>query len=130
MTRGHLLDASALLAVMFNEPGAEVVLGILDDSEIHAVNLAEAIRKLVDYGAPAEDAVSRIATLNRDVIEEFTAEQAYEVARLAPEAKRLGLSLGDCVCLILAEWYGKAAVTADRDWRKVRGRKVRVVPIR
>jgi PIN domain nuclease of toxin-antitoxin system len=130
LTRGHLLDASALLAVMFDEPGAVVVRDILDDSEIHTVNLGEAVRKLVDYGAPAEDAVSRIATLNLEVIEEFSAEQAYETGRLAPEARRLGLSLGDCVCLVVAEWHGLAAVTADRAWRKVRGRKVKVVPIR
>lgn len=45
MRRGHLLDASALLAVLFKEPGAENVLRIIDDSEIHAVNLAETIRK-------------------------------------------------------------------------------------
>jgi PIN domain nuclease of toxin-antitoxin system len=130
MNRGHLLDASALLAVMFGEPGADKVRELLDDSRIHAVNLAETVRKLVDYRAPAEEAVSRIATLNLEVVEEFTAEQAYEIGRLAPEAKRLGLSLGDCVCLILAEWHGVTAVTADRDWRKVRGRKVKVLLIR
>lgn len=130
MTRGHLLDASALLAVIFNETGADMVRELLDDSQIHAVNMAEAVRKLVDRGAPAEEAVSRISMLNLEVLEEFSAEQAYEIGRLAPEAKRLGLSLGDCLCLILAEWHGVSAVTADRDWRKVRGRKVKVVLIR
>lgn len=130
MTRGHLLDASALLTVMFNEPGADIVRELLDDSRIHAVNLAEAVRKLVDRGAPVEETVARIATLNLEVMEEFNAEQAYEMGRLAPEARRLGLSLGDCVCLIMAEWHGVTAVTADGDWRKVRGRKAKVVLIR
>lgn len=130
MTRNHLLDASGLLALLFNEPGAESILDVLDDCAIHAVNLAEAVRKLADAGASAGEAAAEIDALNLEVIDEFGAAQAYEIARLAPEAKRLGLSLGDCVCLITAEWRGLTALTADRSWKKLRGRKVKIVLIR
>jgi ribonuclease VapC len=130
VTRHHLLDASALLAVVFDEPGAEAVRDILDDCEIHALNLAEAVRKLVDYGASPEEAQANIEALDLVVIEGFGAEQAYRIAHLAPEAKRLGLSLGDCVCLTLAELHGMAAVTADRAWGRIRGRKGQVALIR
>ena len=130
MTRGHLLDASALLAMIFNETGAAMVAGLLDDSEIHSLNLAEAMRKMVALGMPADEVIGQIEALNLEVIEELRAEQAYEIARLSPEAKRLGLSLGDCVCLALAEWHGVKAVTADRSWQKLQGRKVEVVLIR
>jgi PIN domain nuclease of toxin-antitoxin system len=130
LTRHHLLDASALLAVIFEEPGAETVRDILDDCEIHALNLAEAVRKLVDYGASPEDAQANVETLNLAILDGFGAEQAFEIARLAPEAKRLGLSLGDCVCLTVAERHGATAVTADRAWGRIRGRKGQVVLIR
>jgi ribonuclease VapC len=130
VTRNHLLDASALLALIFDEPGADRVRELLDDSKIHAVNLAEVVRKMVALGMSAEEVISHIASLNLEVIEGLSATQVYEIARLAAEAKRLGLSVGDCVCLTQAEWYGSAAVTADRTWQEVRGRKVKMVLIR
>ena len=85
MTRSHLLDASGLLALLFDEPGAESLLDLLDDCAIHAVNLAEAVRKLADAGASAEGAAAEIGALNLEVIAEFGAAQAYEIARLAQD---------------------------------------------
>ena len=59
MTHRYLLDASALLAVIFQEPGADRVLEVIDDSEIHAVNLAEVMRKMVAVGMPPGEVVSQ-----------------------------------------------------------------------
>ncbi len=130
MRRRHLLDASAVLAVIFNEPGADRVEAVLDDSEIHAVNLAEVLCKLVSVGKPIDEVIARVDELNLDVIEELSVEQTREIARLTPEAKRLGLSLGDCVCLVVAEWTGMTAVTAERRWSEIQGRTVKVAQIR
>ena len=41
MTDRFVLDASALLSILLNEPGQVDVFGILDRGEIHSVNLAE-----------------------------------------------------------------------------------------
>lgn len=130
MTRHHLLDASALLALIFNEPGADRVREVIDDSRIHAVNLAEAMRKLVSLGMPPDKVIARLGELNLEVIEELSVKQVHEIARLAPEAKRLGLSLGDCLCLAVAESSGAVAVTAERRWSELRGRSVKIVQIR
>ena len=130
MTRGHLLDASALLALIFNEAGADRVQAVIDDSEIHAINLAEVMRKLVSIGKPVDEVIAQLDALKLDVIEELSIQQVQEFARLAPEAKRLGLSLGDCVCLVIAEWNGMTAITAERRWSELQGRKVKVLQVR
>jgi PIN domain nuclease of toxin-antitoxin system len=128
--RKYLLDASALLAVIRNEPGADRVLAVLDNSVIHAVNLAEVVRKLVAFGKPVDEVIAYTDALNLEVLEELNVKQVHEVAKLAPEAKRLGLSLGDCVCLVIAEWLGMTAVTTERRWSEIRGRKVTILQIR
>jgi uncharacterized protein with PIN domain len=49
---GYVLDASALLAVLSDEPGAERIRATLADARISAVNLSEVVAKLLDVGVP------------------------------------------------------------------------------
>jgi ribonuclease VapC len=130
VTRNHLLDASALLALIFDEPGAGSVAEVIDDSAIHAVNLAEVMRKLVSLGIPVVEVIARIEELNLELIEALGMDRVFDIARLAPEAKRLGLSLGDCVCLVVAGSFDVTAVTAERRWSEVTGRKFKILQIR
>ena len=130
MTRNHLLDASALLALIFNEPGAERVGELIDDSAIHAVNLAEAMRKLVSLGIPASEVIARMEELDLELIETLSLKQVSGIARLVPEAKRLGLSLGDCVCLIVAESLDVVTVTAERRWSEIENWNFKIRQIR
>ena len=128
--RRHLLDASALLALIRNEPGEDRVKAVLDDSAIHAINLAEVVRKMISKGMSASEAETLLADLNLDVIESFSEAQAYALGRLTPEAQRLGLSLGDCVCLTVAASNGATAMTAERRWSEIKGLNAEVVQIR
>lgn len=130
MTPQYLLDASALLAVIFNEPGAGRVFDLLDDSAIHTLHLAEVARKMVSIGMPADEVIARLGELSLETLEEFSVKHLHQIARLAPEAKRLGLSLGDCVCLTLAESLDRTAVTADRSWKEISGLNVKIDLIR
>jgi PIN domain nuclease of toxin-antitoxin system len=59
-----VLDASAMLALLNQEPGAATVLGVLDRAVISAVNLAEVYTRLIDGGmdAPAAVAYGTIAS--------------------------------------------------------------------
>ena len=125
----YLLDTSALMALLLNEPGADLVSEILDGSSIHAVNLAEIVRKLVSAGFPIDALTERLSDLNLEVIEKFSTEQAHAMGRIAVEAKRLGLSLGDCVCLTVAEWLGMVAVTTEQRWSEL-GRDIKILQIR
>ena len=118
------LDASALLALLQNEPGAQVVEdAIADGATISTVNLAEALSTMARKGA---DPATALATMTeRGVIggaitvEPFTLADAVEAARLRPLTAKAGLSLGDRSCLALARRLGTAALTADQTWRGI-----------
>jgi len=118
------LDASALLALLQNERGAEVVEdAIADGATISTVNLAEALSTMARKGA---DPAAALATMTeRGVIggaitvEPFTLADAVEAARLRPLTATAGLSLGDRSCLALARRLGTPALTADPPWRGI-----------
>lgn len=111
----HVLDASALLAVMLEEPGAEKVRELLPGAIVGAVNLAEVVAKLQERGAPDENIDRNIARLNLPVIP-FDAAHAMAAGKLRARTRSLGLSLGDRACLALAMDRGLPAVTMDRGW--------------
>ncbi len=126
----YLLDASALLALLRREPGSEKVAEILDQSRIHALNLGEVVRKLAEKGMPRVDVENLLGALSLNVIEEFTEKQAYELGSWALEARGLGLSLGDCICMTTAERHNLIPVTADRTWSSLTSIGSRVMQIR
>ncbi len=131
----YVLDASAILAVLLNEPGAERVSAILDQSSVHTVNVAEVIQKLVREGVPREDALTSIAELQLGWIAELPLRDASICGELIARERRRGLGLGDCICLTTAAMQSAVAVTAERLWKaldesEVGGRKLRVEVIR
>ncbi len=113
-----MLDASAVLALLFEEPGAEVVRAQLRTGVIGAANLAEVLAKLSDHGLPAVEAVRTVAILGLEVAP-MTEAQAGRSAELRPLTRPVGLSLGDRACLALAAELGAVALTADRSWDAV-----------
>ena len=110
-----VLDASAILALLQREPGAEVVAEHLSGAAISAVNLAEASSRLVDRGMPEAKVREGISALDIEVVS-FDREAAYVSVALRPLTRAQGLSLGDRACLALALIRGQPALTADRVW--------------
>lgn len=110
-----VLDASALLALLKKEPGAERVAALLQTAAISAVNLAEVAAKLADYGMSQANIEAALGGLQLD-IRTFDAPAALATAALRPATRRLGLSLGDRACLALTAKLGATAVTTDRAW--------------
>ena len=124
-----VLDASAVLALLFQEPGAEVVRAHLRTGVIGAANLAEVLAKLSDHGLPAQEAARAVAILGLEVAP-MTEGQAQRSAVLRPATRTAGLSLGDRACLALAVELGAPALTAERSWAGIAeaaGVAVRVV---
>ena len=115
MTAPVVLDASALLAWLFDEPGTEAVDPLLPAATLSTVNLAEVWQKLDQHGVDAERALRRVRLLGVR-IEPFSDEDAALAARLWRGGRRVGLSLGDRCCLALAGRLGTTALTADRSW--------------
>ena len=126
----YILDASALLAVLLNEPGEARVREVLDRASIHAWNLAEALSKLQRLGAPHQEAEQCVEELHLNLIEELTMGQVRDCAALHAATQSKGLAMGDCVCLTIGRSCGSKVLTTDRGWREVPGYRERVVVIR
>ncbi|MBS3934194.1 MAG: type II toxin-antitoxin system VapC family toxin [Truepera sp.] len=129
-----VLDASALLALLRDEPGAERVEAVLErGAQLSAVNLAEVLSKLADLGEDPQEAqatmVARGLLGGAVVVVPFTEEDALAVARLRAYTQPLGLSLADRACLGLAKRLGLVALTADQVWERLAG-EVQVEVIR
>jgi ribonuclease VapC len=110
-----VLDASALMAVLREEPGASAVEAVLDRAAISAVSLSEVQAKLVERGTAAKSAWSSLIDLDLDVVD-FDVPQAKVAGDLRRLTRIQGLSLGDRACLALAQALGLPAMTADRAW--------------
>ena len=118
-----IFDASAVLAVLFNEAGADQAVHWLenDDALISSVNQAEVLAKLLDKGLSEADVSAISQQLPLQVVP-FSAAQARTAASLRPATRALGLSLGDRCCLALArDRPGAQVVTADRPWAGLAG---------
>lgn len=118
----YVVDASAVVALLRNEPGADRVEELLEHADsaslgsafISTVNLAE-VQQVFGLGIPDSligetDSVITIA--------DFTAQHAEVAAALYKPTQRVGLSLADRACLALAKTLELPVITADRAWAK------------
>ncbi|MFM7368288.1 MAG: PIN domain-containing protein [Sphaerospermopsis kisseleviana] len=122
-----VLDASAILALLNEEPGIEEVLKFIDKAAISTVNLSEVIAKLADAGIPENDIILIINNLNLEVID-FNEEQALKAGILRPITKSIGLSFGDRACLALGIILNQPVLTTDRLWSNINvGVEVRIL---
>ena len=113
-----VLDSSALLAFLLNEPGAEKVAPELLGGLISVVNAAEALLVLVRGGLPFQTA-ERALQKTQVIIVDFTFEHAGLATRIMidnPEFRSRGISFGDRACIATALQKGLVAMTADRAW--------------
>ena len=111
------LDSSAIIALLKDEPGADVVERLLLDSDnvcyAHAVNLCEVYYDFLRMGGEdvAQAALSTLAGLGIVFSEEMDKDVWQEAGRHKAQLK---LPLGDCFLLAMASRIGGEAVTADR----------------
>lgn len=110
-----MLDASAILAIVFGEPGEERATQLVANAVASAVNLSEAAAKMNERGFQAERTSALLGGLGLDVIA-FDETDAYEAGRLRQATRAAGLSFGDRACLALALRERLAVATADRAW--------------
>ena len=110
-----VLDASALLALLNAEKGADQVQELLPQAAISTVNLAEVVTRLSILKMPENEIHSTLTGLALKVLP-FDEEQAFLAGILSEATRPLGLSLGDRACLALALTTSATAVTADRAW--------------
>jgi len=115
-----VLDASALLAVLNREPGAERLTPQLLSAAISStVNLAEVQSKLVSRGIKPDEAwEATISPIRESAV--FTDEQAKIAGSLIARTSAFGLSIGDRACLALGIALKAPVYTADRSWKNLK----------
>ncbi len=119
-----VLDASALLAHLRDETGADVVAeAIAEGGAISAVNVAEVLSSETNRGTDPvwlADELSKRGLLDGALtVHAFTIADAIEAARLRPLTRAAGLSLGDRACLALTRRLDGVALSADGVWAEV-----------
>jgi ribonuclease VapC len=113
-----VLDASALLAFVNGEPGAEKVASVLGEAMISAVNFAEAVTKLALKSTSLRRTLAELTDAELEVVD-FDRMLAEAAGVLAVFTRARGLSLGDRACLALARREEATALTADHAWSGV-----------
>lgn len=94
----NILDASALLAYLQNEPGSEIVDTRLMYSIMNSVNWSEVIQKAVAKQIDINGMRLELEVLGLTILP-FTVDEAELAAKLWERTRQHGLSLGDRACL-------------------------------
>lgn len=113
-----VLDASALLAVLYREPGSVMVEPYFAQAIVSSVNFSEVAAKLSDRGIDSQEVLEILSGLGLEV-REFDTELALMAGALREVTRPLGLSLGDRACLALGIAEGAPILTTDRAWAGV-----------
>ena len=124
-----VLDASALLAVLFDEPGGDYVYDVMGGSEISVVNLSEVYATMLE-GGMAFEAVREIIDPLPMWVRTFRDGHAWQTAKLRPLTRKFGLSLGDRACITTAMFSNLPILTSDRrmaDAKDVLGLDIRMI---
>ena len=124
-----VLDASAVLALIRSEPGGDKVVEHIGRAAISAVNLHEVIKELL-LSELDEPTIREVLGELRLDVRAHDNEAAYAAAALHVQAKQFGRGFGDRSCMALALQLGLPAITADREWRKVKVKGLKIEQIR
>ena len=113
-----VFDASAILALLRDEPGGDIVAQYIGDGLISAVNLQEVIKGLLRRDVPIDAALAMLDALHLEV-RPHGRDDAIAAAKLYPVTKEFGSGLGDRTCMALAIAEGLPVVTADQQWARI-----------
>jgi len=114
-----VLDSSAILALLHNEPGADLVAARIPGSVVGAANLAEVIGKVIDLHGDQKE-LQRLFERSGVVVEPVTQADAEFAGAIRSLPGGRSLSLGDRCCLALAvRTQPPSVLTGDRAWKKL-----------
>ena len=112
---GYVIDASALLAILRDEAGADAAVARLPGAAMSAVNVSEALMRGMEKGLPL-DLMEQLLAAQQVRVVAFDGKLAAAATMLRPETRHAGLSFADRACIATATAAGATVVTADRVW--------------
>jgi PIN domain nuclease of toxin-antitoxin system len=124
-----VFDASAVIALLIGEAGAESVAPYIGDGLISAVNLQEVIKALLRRGISLDIAREMIGELHLD-IRPHARDEAFAAAALYLVTRDFGSGIGDRTCMALAIAEHLPALTADRAWARIKAPGLEVLLVR
>jgi PIN domain nuclease of toxin-antitoxin system len=113
-----IIDASALLAFLFDEPGADRTADVLHRAAISTVNWTEVVQHVLGRGGTTTATRDDLLDAGLQIVP-FSIDDAELAAAWREPTRALGLSLADRACLALAYRADRPALTANRSWRAV-----------
>jgi len=113
-----VLDASALLAFLHDEPGSLVVSQALEGALVSSVNWSEVLQKAIDRSVGVDGMQQEFVNLGV-TFEPFTQGHAEIAAQLWSITRSHGLSFADRACLALGIERNLPVLTADSPWRQL-----------
>jgi ribonuclease VapC len=111
-----VFDASAALAVIRDEVGANTIWAYCGEGLISAVNLQEVVKTLLWNGIGIDLARRYVDDLHLETRAHQVGD-AYQSAQLVQYTSSIGSGVGDRSCLALAITEGLPALTTDSAWR-------------
>lgn len=113
----YILDASAVLALLGREPGAEAVAMVLAASAVSTVNWSEVLQQARAHDVDVDGLDEELASLGLE-FPSFGVAEADAAAELWFRGAR-HLAFADRACLANATVHGSPVLTADRAWREL-----------
>ncbi len=119
-----VLDASALMAHLKSEPGADVVDEAMKHrAAISIVIWGEVLSKLAERGEDPEEVAKELKAEGLIggviAIEPVSEEDCIAIARLRVKTRKRGISQSDRTCMALAARLKVPALTSDHKWTEV-----------
>ena len=111
-----VVDASAVLAWLQDEPGADAAEPMLMNGVIGAANWSEVLQKSRQHGVEPDAVAMLLTSFGLDVAD-VTSDDAEVAAGMWRSGT--GLSLADRLCMALGLRLGVAVATADSRWASV-----------
>ena len=124
-----VLDASAVLAFVREEPGADRVLAHVGLAVISTVNLQEVIKEMTLDGLTPAQIRETLAGLRLEVRPHDEAA-SYAAGALVEKTSKYGRGLGDRTCMALGLELGLPILTADQEWKRVKIKGLKLEHIR
>lgn len=125
-----VLDASALLAMIREETGGDVVAEAIGEARMSVVNFAEVVSHFIFNGMPPDEVDAMLHPLPITLVP-ASPDLSRLAGHLRASTSEAGLSLGDRFCLALAMTEKLPAWTSDRQWSTIASKVgVEVVVIR